>query len=829
MTSVPLLFPPPPNPPQPKQYARQALLLGLIGIPLMILSMLFPMGLSLGIALAALTAVLVGWVAKDFFKDAFQEIRQKKPGMNTLFLLGTTTAFVYSCLILAFPALFTGLAVHLEFASIFIITALVALGRAVKAYLKHKTEQKMRQNMHFELLLQEWQPLQVNRVRAGKTESVLFTDIVVGDLIELTPEEKGGKIKPARLSIEGIYKGQKPLWVVAPLSGEAVARVLQPGDTVQAGTQFLLEKGDKITIEASHPGKESSLYQLLLKTAQFHQQNPPFPLGQALGRRFAPIIILLAAISALAWGLFGPAPILALTTAASVLLCACPCAFFLASPVSTLVAGLTAMKEGIYIRDIAAFEKAGHLTTIVFDKTGTLTDDVPSVQEAHIAWGEGANRADLWQAILALESKAYLHPSAKALLKHIEQKYSPLLTEVPDVSNFKNSVGKGVQGVVRGKTIYLGQWDAEPRHPLYGAYCRAKQEGMSPICVIEDNQWVGIIPVKATVKLGVKETLAWLTTQKINIKMLTGDEPEVALQVAQEIGLAPEHVFAKKTPDEKAAFIEQLQQAGHKVAMLGDGLNDLRAIQKADVGISIGTDASIQASIILPHGDIIQFQKFQKFLKIARLLRKNIQQNLIFSMIYNTLSILMAAGVLFLLLGVVFNPIMASVSMAISSAVVLLNAARLKNVLQNELYPPAQKHRWIQRGITTLGCVTVASLGAGFTCAFICGHSIGMLFSVSVLTHLMPFCAITLLTGYAGVAILFSIALAYGVYRVVKHCQHKKETKPLSQTTTALSHASEQPLISLPWVVEKEQTCTQTTRAASHKFDNYVTPGLYLK
>ncbi len=788
----------------------------------MVGSMFFPLGGLLGLGLAFFTALIVGWVAKDFFKDAFQEIRQKKPGMNTLFLLGTATAFVYSCLMLAFPALFIGLGVHLEFASIFIITALVALGRAVKAYLKHKTEQKMRAEMPFETLLQKWQPLKVNRLQARKTESVLFTDIKKGDFIELTPEEKNSQIKPARLGIEGIYRGTRPLWVIAPLSGEAVARVLQPGEAVQAGTQFLLEKGDKITIEASCSGKDNALYQLLLKTAQFHQHNPPFPLGQALGRRFAPLIILLAILSAVLWGVLGPAPILALTTAASVLLCACPCAFFLASPVSTLVAGLTAMKEGIYIRDIAAFEKAGHLTTVVFDKTGTLTDDVPSVQEVFIAWGEGVPVEGLWQAILALESKAYLHPSAKALLKYIDKKH-PSLSQVPPVHDFKNLVGKGVQGVVHGKTIYLGQWHAEPTHPLYGTYLRAKQAGMSPICVVENHQWVGIIPVKAVVKPGVKETMDWLREKKIHIKMLTGDEPEVALQVAQEIGLDPEHVFAKKTPEEKAAFIEGLQQAGHKVAMLGDGLNDLRAIQKADVGISIGADASIQAPIILPHGDIIQFQKF---LKIAQLLRKNVKQNLVFSMIYNTFSILMAAGVLFLLLGVVFNPIMASVSMAVSSALVLLNAARLRSVLSNELYPPSKMQQWVSRGVITLGSVTVASLGAGFTCAFICGHSLSMLFSVGMVAHLMPFCAITLLTGYVGVAILLAIVLGGIVHRMVKHARHKKEKHSLSRTSVIPFETSEQPPVSIPLLVEKEKTQVLITRATSHEFDNYVTPGL---
>ena len=790
-------------------YFLYSAILFAIGLPLMIIGMLGmipspiqPIGQFIGIVLSIVTAVLVGFMTKYFFKAAWQEIKNKHPGMNTLFVLGSSTAFLYSVLVVAMPGLFGALSVHADFAAVFIIAAIVCFGQGVKNYLDRKTREKAKNILNFKSIFEEWQPLYVFKMENGKQpQEVYFKDVKVGDKILITPEyDKEGHFARGRSGVDGIYRGESAIEVISPHTGESgdCKRLLQPNGEVLAGTQFILQPGTVAIVEATQSGENSSLYKRLHCAATTVNTPAPYPMAQKISRWFTPLILACSLISGVLWGILGPAPSMAyaIVTSCSVLLCACPCAFALASPISTLIAAFKAMQKGIFIHKLSALEKAGEITTVIFDKTGTLTDDVPTVEEADVAWAVGVDATLVGQALVAVESndKACTHPAAKAILKYADKVGWMKLTSW-SATHFKyQEKKKGVSAIVGENQIQVGQFDwfleqsiASTDAPLYEEYLRIQKTGASPVCIALNGAWVGILPLKAKIKNEkVKQTIAWLQSQKIKIKMLTGDESGVASRVAQELGIEQTDILAQQTPEDKKQYIIDLKRKGEIVAFLGDGYNDILAIQEAHVGIAVeeGVNATVDPHVVFQNGDL---SCLKSLMTISKKLKKNIKQNLIFAMIYNFASILLAAGLLFPIFGVLGNPVVASIAMGISSIIVILNAARLRGTLNQALSeePKTLKQQiyylWktakpFTKGLIAGAGVSLGCVGAGTICALACGMSIGSLFSLSAMSSMMAFCGVMMMTGYVGLGIVAALLICLLIYKGVQYYKAKKKS-----------------------------------------------------
>ncbi len=483
----------------------------------------------------------------------------------------------------------------------------------------------------------------------------------VGDRLRVRPGEK--------VPVDGgILEGETAI-DESMLTGKPLPQGKGPGGRVSAGT---INGTGSIVIRADRVGRDTLLSQIVRMVSQAQRSRAPIQaLADQVAGWFVPVVIAVAVLTFAAWALLGAEPRLAhgLVNAVAVLIIACPCALGLATPMSIMVGTGRGAQAGVLFKNAEALQLLEQVDTLVIDKTGTLTHGKPALVALEAAVGA---EHELLQWVASIE-QASEHPLARAIVDGAKQRGLKLLP----VERFESVTGRGIHGVVGGRRVSVG--NAHLLQDAHEGADRARQLralGQTVMFVFVDGVFAGLVGVADRVKPTTPAAIRQLKAQGLHLVMLTGDSHATAMAIAREVGI--EDVRAEVLPDQKAAVIKQLQQAGRIVAMAGDGINDAPALAQAQVGIAMGTGTDVaiaSAGITLIKGDL---QGIVGARVLSRATMRNIRQNLWFAFLYNTLGIPIAAGALYPFFGVLLTPMIASAAMSLSSVSVIANALRLR-------------------------------------------------------------------------------------------------------------------------------------------------------
>lgn len=638
----------------------------LFTIPLLFFSMGSMLGLvfpdSISLANSPLNHALlqlglcipVIYAGRRFFLSGTKTLFLLHPNMDSLVALGSGAAFLYglySMIMIAYGDIH--LVHHLYFESAAVIISLILLGK----YLEFKA--KRRTSKALEKLLQ-LKPDSATVFRDGKLQDIALNNIVVGDLIVVKPGEKvpvDGKISKGSSSIDE-----------SMISGEPLPKDKHKGDSIIGGS---INLDGSIQMIAEKVGQDTLLSQIIKLVEDAQGDKAPIAhLADKISLYFVPIVIFISILSGLLWYLSGKDADFVLSIMISVLVIACPCALGLATPTAVMVGTGKAAQMGILIRGGEALENVHKADHIVFDKTGTITKGRPIVDRII-----GSDPDLLLQFAASAEVNSD-HPAAIAIVKEAENRGLSLL----NVEHFKNFPGKGITATIMGHDLKIGnQYMMEGLsipESLIKQYRQTLSEGSSSICFIKDQLIEGFIFIKDEIKEDSKAAIEELKRSGLIISMLTGDNESSAQFIAKDLKI--DHVIANVLPGEKEKEISRLQEAGHRVIFVGDGINDAPALARADTGIAIGSGSDIaieSADFILMRSSLMDVGKA---IRLSSATLKTIKQNLVWAFIYNIIGIPIAAGVLYLMGGPLLNPMIAAAAMSFSSVSVVLNALRLR-------------------------------------------------------------------------------------------------------------------------------------------------------
>jgi len=629
----------------------------MVGLPLpsFLDHMAHPLVFVLSQLLLTLPAV---WIGRGFYQRGFRNLIKKHPNMDSLIAVGTSAAFLYSLYSVSQVFLGHHPFVHqLYFESVAVIIALVLLGKYLESSAKGKTSQAIQS-------LLELVPSQATVIRYGEAVTIDTEDIRVGDIIRIKPGE--------RMPVDGLVTEGQTFVDESMMTGESVPIEKKVGDTITSAT---INQNGSIDYQATRVGSDTTLAQIVRLVEEAQGSKAPIAaLADKISLYFVPIVLSLATLSALGWYfLAGESLSFSLSIFVAVLVIACPCALGLATPTAIMVGTGKGAENGILIKSGQALEAAYQLDTIVLDKTGTITIGKPSLTDL-LPLG-AFNRSDLLQLIASAEQHSE-HPLAQAILEAAEEEGLDLLP----VSHFEAIVGRGLSAQVEGKHLLVGNESLmEEKNIDSSAFqeqlLELSQEGKTAMFVAIDGQLTGILAVADEMKSSSLKAVQELQSMGLKVIMLTGDREETATAIAQKAGI--QKVIAGVLPDGKATAIKNLQEAGKKLAMVGDGINDAPALVQADVGIAIGSGADVaieSADVVLMHSDL---QDVVKAIKLSQATIRNIKENLFWAFAYNTLGIPIAMGLLHLFGGPLLNPMLAGLAMSLSSVSVVVNALRL--------------------------------------------------------------------------------------------------------------------------------------------------------
>ncbi|MEL4896790.1 heavy metal translocating P-type ATPase [Crocosphaera sp. Alani8] len=613
-----------------------------------------------------LSIPVVFWCGKGFYIGAFKALKCGTSDMNTLVALGTGAAFIYSLLATLSPQFFIsqGLNADVYYEAAVVIITLILLGRLLENRARKKTSEAIHKLMGL-------QAKTARIIRRGETVDIAVEDVVIGDIVLVKP---GEKIPVDGVILEGVSTLDESM-----ITGESIPVDKQLGDEVIGAT---INKTGSFKFEAQKVGKNTTLSQIikLVESAQ-NSKAPIQKIADRVTAWFVPGVITIAIISFISWVIFAQNLSLAMIATVSVLIIACPCALGLATPTSIMVGTGKGAENGILIKGADSLELAHKIQAIVLDKTGTLTQGKPIVTD-YITIQEITNQDELnlLEIVAAIEHNSE-HPLAEAIVNYA--KSQGISNDLPKVDNFEAMGGQGVQGKIEGKLVQIGtqKWMEKLGVTTDNLIPQARQwesQAKTTPWIAIDGEIKGLFAIADAVKPSSSEVVKNLKKMGLEVIMLTGDNPQTAQAIADEVGIY--RVFSGVLPGEKADKIKEIQQyQGKIVAMVGDGINDAPALAQADVGIAIGTgtDVAMSASdITLISGDL---EGIVTAIKLSRATMKNIRQNLFFAFIYNSLGIPIAAGIMYPFFGVLLNPIIAGVAMAFSSVSVVSNALRLRN------------------------------------------------------------------------------------------------------------------------------------------------------
>ncbi len=634
----------------------------MVGLP--IPSFLSPMAHpATFVTLQFILVIPVMILGSPFFVTGYKALIKGHPNMDSLVALGTSAAFLYSLYGTVMVYLgTTHYAMHLYYESAAVILTLITLGKYLEAVSKGKTSEAIKKLMDLAP-----KKARVIRREAGVIDEVEvpIAEVVTGDLIVVRPGEK--------IPVDGVITSGRSAIDESMITGESLPIEKQVGDSVIGAS---LNKNGTFQYEATKVGNDSTLAQIiqLVENAQ-GSKAPIARMADKVSGVFVPIVIVLAIAAGLAWFFLGQESwIFSLTITISVLVIACPCALGLATPTAIMVGTGKGAENGVLIKSGDALETARSITTVVFDKTGTITEGKPAVTDVLPISGHTAS--ELLQIAASVE-KGSEHPLGEAIVAAANKQQLTLLP----TTDFDAIPGHGIQGVVEGETVLLGnqKWLQQKGISVAGLVQQAQQlaaNGKTPMYAARHGEAIGLIAVADTIKASSQQAIARLHEMGLHIAMITGDNAATAAAIAKQVGI--DQVISEVLPEDKANQVALLQQNGEKVAMVGDGINDAPALAQADIGLAIGsgTDVAIEsADIVLMRSDLMDVPAA---IELSRATIKNIKENLFWAFAYNVLGIPVAMGLLHLFGGPLLNPMIAGAAMSFSSVSVLLNALRLK-------------------------------------------------------------------------------------------------------------------------------------------------------
>jgi heavy metal translocating P-type ATPase len=593
-----------------------------------------------------------------FHQKGWPALLRGAPDMNTLVALGTAAAYLYSTVASFAPRLLPEGAAHSYFESGAVVVTLILVGRRLEALSRSHASDAIRR-------LVTLGAKTARLVEDGQEREVAIEALSVGAIVRVRPGE--------RIPVDArVTEGQSYV-DEAMITGEPVPVLKEPGANVIGGT---VNGAGALTLRATQVGADTLLSQIIRTVAQ--AQADKLPIQGVVDRVtavFVPVIMAIAAATFVIWLAFGPQPSLglALVSAVSVLIIACPCAMGLATPMSIMVATGRAAELGILFRRGDSLQKLKDATLVALDKTGTLTEGRPALTACEPASGFGAD--DVLALAASVEARSE-HPVAHAIVTAARDR--KLL--VPDATDFVAVPGHGVQAMVGGRRVlvgsarYLSGAGVEPG--ALGTRGEAlAQAGASPLFVAVDGRAAGVLAVADPVKRSTPEALASLRQQGLKLVMVTGDHAVTAAAVARGLGIS--EVRAQVLPTDKAQVVAELKSGGERVVFVGDGINDAPALASADVGIAIGTGTDIaieSADVVLMSG---QLPLVAQAVGLSHATMRNIHQNLAWAFGYNLVLVPVAAGALYPFLGLTLSPMLAGLAMALSSVSVVTNALRL--------------------------------------------------------------------------------------------------------------------------------------------------------
>lgn len=613
------------------------------------------------------TTPVVLWAGWPFFERAWASLKNTSANMFTLIGMGVGSAFVYSVAATVNPQWFpegfqTDHGVPTYFETAVAITVLVLLGQVLESRARHRTGAAIRSLLNLS-------PQTARVVLPDHDTDVPLALVKVGDLLRVRPGDK--------IPVDGVVVNGASAVDESMVTGEAIPVEKTVGTQVIGAT---INGTGSFTMRAERIGSETLLAHIVQMVANAQRTRAPIQrVADRVSEWFVPSVVLVAIVTLVVWGLWGPEPrfVFALVNAVAVLIIACPCALGLATPMAIMVGTGRGAKSGVLVKHAAALEMLDRVEVLVIDKTGTLTEGRPQVSSISTIDGV-VSETELLRLAGALEQSSQ-HPLALAVVtRAVEQDMA-----LPEVEAFQTVPGRGVEGTVEKRHVLLGTEEFLIGHGVHTDVFthqanELRSQGQTVIFLAVDGRLAGFLSVSDSVKPSTFEALRMLQAEGVRIVMATGDNALTAHAVGDTLGL--NEVRAGVLPEEKQQIVAGLQAEGRVVAMAGDGINDAPALAEAAVGIAMGTGADIaleSADITLVKGDLRGIARARR---LSRSTLRNIRQNLFLAFIYNGVGVPVAAGVLYPLTGWFIDPIWASAAMTLSSISVITNALRLRSL-----------------------------------------------------------------------------------------------------------------------------------------------------
>lgn len=606
---------------------------------------------------------------QKYFKNGFKTLWHRSPNMDSLIAIGAGAAILYGIFAIYRIGYAMGhgdmAVVHqyahdLYFESAGTILTLITIGKYLETKSKGKTSEAITKLLNLA-------PKTVTVVRDGVEQVVDAADVGKGEIFLVKPGES--------VAVDGIVLEGKSSFDESAITGESIPVPKQEGDAIVSAS---MNKSGLIRAKATKVGEDTTIAQIIRLVEEASSSKAPIAkMADKIAGVFVPAVITIALITGVIWLISGATFEFAMSTAIAVLVISCPCALGLATPVAIMVGTGKGAENGILIKSGDALETAHQIDTVVLDKTGTITQGKPVVTDIICAAGKNADKTQLLQIAGSLE-KGSEHPLAEAIVNYCVTNNISL----EKVTDFNALFGKGIEGTVSGTHYYAGNekmmeekgisLSTEQKNQIQAL---AKQ-GRTPLLFADEKQFLGIVAVADVVKPTSKEAVQKFRDYGIHVIMLTGDNEVTAQAIKEQVGI--DEVIAGVLPTQKEEKISALKQAGHKVAMIGDGVNDAPALASADVGIAIGagTDVAIEsADIVLMKNDLLDAVGA---VKLSKAVIRNIKENLFWAFFYNSIGIPLAAGVLYPLFQIKLNPMFGAAAMSLSSVCVVSNALRLR-------------------------------------------------------------------------------------------------------------------------------------------------------
>jgi Cu+-exporting ATPase len=617
---------------------------------------------ALNYAQLLLTLPVLFYSGREFFVAAWNGLRHRTASMDTLIAMGTGAAFLYSLAATLVPQWFMrqGLMPEVYYDTTATIIALILLGKVLESRAKQRTSAALRALMGL-------QAKTARVVRHGQEADIPLEEVRLDDVVLVRPGEK--------VATDGVVLDGRSAVDESMLTGESLPVEKKEGSAVFGAT---LNKTGSFRFRVTKVGQETMLAQIVKLVEQAQGSRAPIQrLADQVSAVFVPVVLLIAVVTFGVWFVAAPEALrlpLALVNFVAVLIIACPCALGLATPTAIMVGTGKGAELGVLIRSAEALEKAYKVDTVLLDKTGTITRGEPAVTDFVPVTGVPAN---LLAVLGALERQSE-HPLAEAVVRYAEEHGAERLPVV----DFQAFEGRGAGATVAGQAVLIGNRRLlEENHvslppQLQQAAEQLLGEAKTVLYAAVAGQAAAVVAVADVVRATSAAAIRELQRQGLEVVMMTGDNPQTAAKVAQQVGIT--RYFAEVLPQDKASKVKELQAEGRTVAMVGDGINDAPALALADLGLAMGggTDVAMEAAgITLMRSDL---RGVVTALRLSRQTMRTIRQNLFFAFVYNTLGIPIAAGLLYPFTGWLLSPMLAAGAMALSSVSVLTNSLRLR-------------------------------------------------------------------------------------------------------------------------------------------------------